>query len=355
MISLGSKKQQTLKKIYLASTLLALCVVFLGAYVRLSNAGLGCPDWPGCYGKATPPSAEVALLHTSDSPLDAPRAWKEMTHRYVAGSLSLLVLAGLVVSIVFRLRGDFKRDIILPFFVLLIIVAQALLGMLTVTWKLHPFVVMSHLLGGFILASCLWWLTLREGMLGQYVVDENPRIKFKIILSIIVVFIQIALGGWMSSNYASLACPDFPTCQGQWFPVLHLGEAFDLWKEVGVNYEGGLLQNEARMTVHFVHRLWAVVVFFTILNLGLTFFKKSRGKPILKIVYVLIGLLFVQIGLGIANVVTGLPLLVAVFHNVCALIILMLLGTLLYLLREKAFVKLLARTSENSDAPPDLL
>lgn len=312
------------KRISWLATALALGVVVLGAYVRLSDAGLGCPDWPGCYGHLGVPESEQHVVQANaaypERPVEAPKAWKEMIHRYFAGTLGLLVLALAVIA--WRRRDEAGQPVVLPLLLLVLIVFQALLGMWTVTLLLKPVIVMAHLLGGLATLALLWWLSLRQSWTPRTGGDAH-WLRPWALLALVVVVLQVALGGWTSANYAALACPDFPTCQSAWWPPMDFKEAFTLWRGLGISYEGGVLDNDARVTIHVVHRLGALVV---LLYLG-WLVRQAMGtasERVLRGMGLLIGgLLLTQIGLGIANVVLTLPLPVAVAHNAGAALLIL--------------------------------
>lgn len=313
------------------ATLLAVGVVLLGAYVRLSDAGLGCPDWPGCYGHLDVPQKpqhiSAANLAFPERPVEIHKAWKEMIHRYFAGTLGLLVL-GLAV-LAWRYRRLPGQPVLLPTVLLGLIVFQSLLGMWTVTLQLKPVVVMGHLLGGFATLSLLWLLCLRQSRRAIPLAGD-PVLTLWAWIAMVLVIVQIALGGWVSANYAALACPDFPTCQTAWWPPMDLREGFVLWRGTGINYEFGVLDNAARVAIHVMHRLGAVLVLAVAGGLCWRLWRTPRLGPLgiwLAIV------LLTQIGLGIANVLLVLPLPVAVAHNGVAAMLLLTLVTLNYLLR----------------------
>lgn len=319
-----------------AALALTLAVVVLGAYVRLSDAGLGCPDWPGCYGRLDVPDeahqiaqANVAYPHR---PVEPAKAWKEMVHRYFAGGLGLLILALAVLA--WRNRASVQQPVALPFGLLALVIFQALLGMWTVTWQLKPIVVMSHLLGGLATLSLLAWLVLRQGRYGVDVVAAEDRaFRGLALLGLVLLLAQIALGGWTSANYAALSCPDFPTCQGRWWPPTDFGEAFTLWRGLGVSYEGGVLANDARVTIHLMHRLGALAVFLYLGWLSWRLMATSRSGVVRFAGLAVAALLVGQLSLGIANVLLLLPLPVAVAHNGGAALLLLALVTLNHLLR----------------------
>ncbi len=355
------------------AVVLALCVIVFGAFVRLSNAGLSCPDWPTCYGRATWPTVTAEVNHPTAldvRPLEVHKAWREQVHRHAAAVLGTLVLllallaarrrrlgvaqillaAGLIaVGIPLYMRGMHDAavacavlgEIILLIaalrwnnddlsraatFTLMLIVFQALLGMWTVTMLLKPVIVMAHLLGGMATFSMLTWMAWRATDSPVRIAGANTM-RWWLIGAVAVVAIQIALGGWVSANYAALACAkDFPTCVGQWVPPHDFREGFVLWRGIGVDYEGGVLDGASRIAIQLAHRAMAVVVFVYLLWIAL----KLIRTPGLWLTGVVLALLMLaQVGLGIANVVLGLPLWTAVLHNAGAALLLFLLVSLL--------------------------
>ncbi len=317
------------RRIALFTTILAFLVVIFGAYVRLSNAGLGCPDWPGCYGHYSP--IGVATFPT----FEAHKAWKEMIHRYLAASLGLMILGLAIFSL--RLKNVSHSVKTLPWILFCLVIFQALLGMWTVTLKLHPWVVMAHLLGGFTTLGLLWCLTLwgrgescdRASQEGEYKIRPYYKFRFWILSGFILLILQILLGAWTSANYASLACPDFPTCQGKWIPTLYFKDAFGVWHEFDKNYEWGVLHNGARVTVHFLHRLGALIVFIYLGLLGLKIVRRKEDFIFCRLGILLLILLLAQISLGISNILFQLPLAVAVAHNAVAALLFLTLTALL--------------------------
>jgi len=356
---------------------LAACVIVFGAFVRLSNAGLSCPDWPTCYGRAAwPTAADQVVDHaaTAIRPVEPSKAWREQFHRMIAGGLGLLVFAlallatrrrprgwvhvlgaalAVAVAIPLYMRGlhagasvlavagelllllgvlrwsnvDLARASTLT---LAVIIFQALLGMWTVTWLLKPVVVMGHLVGGLTTFSLLTWIAWRATDL-PIRSGEAARLRRLLLVGLVLLAVQIALGGWTSANYAALACgTDFPKCAGAWWPDPDFAEGFVLWRGIGVDYEGGVLDNAARVAIQLAHRMMAVVVFGHLLVVALRLLRSPglRGWGAL-----LGGLLFAQVGLGIANVVLSLPLKVAVLHNAGATALLFVVVTLLARIR----------------------
>lgn len=315
-------------------TVVALCVtavvIILGAFTRLTDAGLGCPDWPGCYGFLSVPTAaeDVTLAEQAfpERPVEAHKAWNEMIHRYFAGSLGLLVLAIFVLSI------KAKQSLILPGVLLIAVTIQAVLGMLTVTMNLMPLVVMAHLLGGFTTFCLLFILTIKlrrqlyPAWLENFRFTTSKPLHNLIKGAIAVVMLQIALGGWTAANYAAVACLDLPICEAGW------QQRFDLASALSVptgheNYEYGVFPYEARMSIHILHRFGAIATTAICLLLIVLLLKRdavaNRGMAT-----TVLALLSIQVALGISNVVFHLPLAVAVLHNfVAACLLLSLLGS----------------------------
>ncbi|HCK81479.1 MAG TPA: COX15/CtaA family protein [Candidatus Competibacter sp.] len=315
---------------------LTFVVVVLGAYVRLSDAGLGCPDWPGCYGQLDVPDEAQQIARANEAyphrPVEPAKAWKEMVHRYFAGALGVLVLALAVLA--WRSRSAVRQPLALPLFLVVLIVFQALLGMWTVTWQLKPVVVMAHLLGGLATLGLLAWLVLRQGGYGlEAVAADHGALCNYALLGLVLLVAQIALGGWTSANYAALACPDFPTCQSRWWPPTDFKEAFTLWRGLGVSYEGGVLANEARVTIHLMHRLGALAVFLYLGWLSWRLMAAGHSRALRFGGLVVAALLAGQLALGIANVLLRLPLPVAVAHNGGAALLLLALVALNHLVR----------------------
>lgn len=320
-------------KISLFGCLFAGVVVLLGAYTRLVDAGLGCPDWPGCYGFIDVPDTEeeikIAEQAYPHAPVEADKAWPEMIHRYFAGTLGLII--ALLAFLAIKARADRSQPLVLPLVLLGLVIFQAALGMWTVTMGLLPIIVMGHLLGGFITLALLLllFLKLRAGNRPAY---GSPLRNYALI-GLIIVFVQITLGGWTSANYAAIICADFPTCQGHWIPPLDFAGAFQLSQEGITSYLGGFMGNDARVTVHWLHRLGALITTLYLLWLVVKLF--SNGYP--RFAGWLLLVLAVQVALGISNVLLSLPLSVAVAHNGVAALLLLTMVTLLHMLGQQKY------------------
>ena len=325
------------RNLILITMLLAFVVIVLGAYTRLSDAGLGCPDWPGCYGKliGVPESAsDIAQANKEFTrAVEVDKAWKEMIHRYVAGTLGILVF--IIALVLFKRDQNGERHIGLGIFIAGLLVFQAILGMWTVTWQLKPIVVVGHLLGGFILFNLLGWQWLRTLSLPDLTNIQMPNSMYLFSwLVVIVLFCQIALGGWVSSNYAALACVDFPTCQQQWWPDMDFHNAFILWRGLGVDYEFGVLDHPARVAIHMTHRIGALVTTLVILYYFAKLWRYAGNSKLLRnsSVIILVALI-AQVSLGVINILFHLPLMIAVLHNAIALILLFSIVSSSYLIK----------------------
>ena len=319
-----------LRKLVYATTLLTFFLVALGAYVRLTDAGLGCPDWPGCYGKLTPFHAEAEISGAERlapaGPVSKPKAWKEMLHRYVASLVGAMILA--VVLKVFAMRRRVRREheqpdlsLGLPLLLLGLVVLQGLFGKWTVTLLLKPAIVTLHLLGGMVILAALTWLSARH--LGPPAAErpaEARMLRPWVVFGLVLLMIQIALGGWVSTNYAALACIDFPTCHGQWSPDMDFGHAFQLQRELGMTAAGKPLSNEALNAIHWTHRIGALLV---AAYLGVLAFFAYRMAGLRVYAIALAIALLIQLALGVTNVLAMLPLPVAVAHNAGAALLLM--------------------------------
>ena len=326
----------------LFAAIFAWLVIGLGAYTRLTDAGLGCPDWPGCYGHIGVPSTSESIQKAQalypETPVVAAKAWAEMVHRYFAGTLGLLIL-GIFFLAVKVSRASRQNFLFVAGVLLALLIYQAVLGMWTVTMQLLPVVVSQHLLGGMLLISLLSYIHLRAKHHDMSKAQSAALVKFKpwVLLGLSLVFLQIALGAWTSTNYASLVCSDFPSCNGMLLPHFNFTEAFNLLSPLGVNYEGGVLTGTARITIQMVHRYGAFIVSAYTIGLVAAMLRKSDIKPALKrVAWIVLAVLALQFTLGVLNIYLLLPLPIAVAHNmVAALLIVSMVALVFHTLYEK--------------------
>lgn len=319
----GKQTRRGLTPTVAAATFLAFVVVVLGAYTRLTDAGLGCPDWPGCYGQLVPQDSTNPLINTT-------KAWTEMIHRYLAGTLGIVIFV-MTFFIVKKKSTLKKQSVILALAVSVLVIFQALLGMWTVTLKLFPVIVMAHLLGGLTTLSLLWWLTLTLKPSGKIVTQETDFSLRRLgIISLIMLVIQILLGGWVSANYAALVCLGFPFCENsfQGFQNLHLLEAFNF-------SHSSPLELTERMTIHMLHRMSALLTTAVIGWLAVLTWMRTKNTQLQTTALAMIILLILQILLGITNILAVLPLPIAVAHNAVAALLLLSLVSLNYCIYEK--------------------
>jgi cytochrome c oxidase assembly protein subunit 15 len=339
-----------MRRLAIAGVLLCFVVVVLGAYVRLTAAGLGCPDWPGCYGQLTPSAAQhsaEAQAQYAGRPLELGKAWREMLHRYAVGTLSGIILA----LVVLALSARRQRLVSVPFALALLatLLLQALLGMLTVTWRLNPLIVTLHLLFGMTTLALLWWLTLSlptsswgtsamrgpgRSVSGGGASPLSSAYRLTL-FGLAALALQIALGGWTSSNYAAVACPDFPTCQGAWWPRSDYAHAFVLWRGLALNYEGGVLENAARVAIHLTHRLGALLA-ATALALAALFVLRRKGLAVARPrAWTVLAALALQLLIGVSMVLKAFPLWLATAHTAGAALLLLATLALLRALRAR--------------------
>jgi len=312
------------KCLILSSTLLALCVVVFGAFVRLTDAGLGCPDWPGCFGTLTVPESEMAIIEAQSlypgTIVEVGKAWSEMIHRYLAGILGLIVL--LIAIVGYKVRENLKVKLILPFSLLALIIFQAVLGMWTVTELLKPVIVTAHLMGGMTTLGLLTYMAHRHFGAVSNTIIINLGIKNFIRFGLVLLFIQIMLGGWTSTNYAALACTDFPTCHGSFIPDMDFKNAFNLFRELGMTASGEGLSIQALQAIQWVHRVGAIILttYFIYMAHLLRSYPPTRFYRNL-----LLLVLFLQVVIGIANLLMYLPLFLAILHNLGAALLVIIM------------------------------
>lgn len=311
------------RKLVFAALALTLAVVVLGAYVRLADAGLGCPDWPGCYGQLSPAHAvdEIrrAVAISPEGPVSVPKAWKEMIHRYLAAALGFIIL--IIAAIAIRRRHDPAVRANIALALVGVVIFQGLLGKWTVTLLLKPAIVTGHLIGGLTTLALLTVLALSAARVRRHSVAPHVLRWARIGLALVIA--QIVLGGWTSTNYAALACTDFPTCHSQWWPTMDIGNAFHVLRELGMTADGQMLSNEALTAIHWMHRIGALAVTAALLVLSIRLSRAGLSS----LATAVLAMLLLQLALGIANVLLSLPLPLAVAHNAGAALLLVTLVT----------------------------
>jgi cytochrome c oxidase assembly protein subunit 15 len=337
-----------LRRLVLLGMLLCLGVVVLGAYVRLSDAGLGCPDWPGCYGHVTPAGALAneggAEARFPGWELDSGKAWREMIHRYAAATLGFIIVLIAAIAIVYR--GQRLVSVRFAIALLATVVVQGLLGAFTVWWLVKPLVVVLHLIGGLSTLSLLFWLwmNLRDPA-RQPITTAVPlhlAARRAAVLATVMLGIQIMLGGWTSSNYAATACPDLPTCQNAWWPAgMDWSDAFVLWRGLDINYTGGVLEHPARVAIHFTHRIGAVLATLAVLwaawlALQAALERGGRAGGVRFGAQLAIAAVILQILIGVFMVLQAFPLALAAGHNGGAAVLLLAMLNLNWQLRRAA-------------------
>jgi len=316
------------RRLALLAAAFCAIVVVVGAWVRLTDAGLGCPDWPGCYGHLHPAqvvdqAAEISAANP-DRPFEYQKALNEMVHRYIASTLGLFIIGLAVLSVTNRREREQPR--VLPWVLLGVVIAQGLLGMFTVTLLLKPLVVTAHLAGGLTTLSLLWWLSLSPPR-RELKAAERP-VRRLAIIALVMVALQILLGGWTSTNYAAAACSDFPQCQGSWWPGMDFRNAFVLWRGLGIDYEGGVLEAPARVAIHYSHRIGALMV--SVVLVGLVAFAWWRGQTaaVRYSAAAVLAALTLQLLIGMNLIWKGWPLWLGTAHNAGAALTLVALVTL---------------------------
>jgi heme a synthase len=319
--------QNIYRKLILFSVCLTFGIVVLGAFVRLSDAGLGCPDWPGCYGHIGVPDEAHEIVRAESAfpgkPVEVAKGWIEMIHRYFATSLGLFILA--IAFIAYQYRQQLQQSLGLPLALVGAVIFQGMLGMWTVTLLLKPAIVTAHLIGGMTILALLTWLAMRQMNRPRIMVSE--ALAWHARIGLVVLVCQIILGGWVSTNYAALACPDFPTCNTSLVPNMDFANAFHVLRELGMTVNGAKLSHEALTAIHWSHRLGALIVSLVLITLAFRMLKMTELK---KAVRMLLSVLVLQITLGITIVLLSLPLPLAVMHNALAALLLVTLVIINY-------------------------
>ncbi len=336
---MSTQRLDVFRRLAVAAACVAAIVVVLGAWVRLTDAGLGCPDWPGCYGHLHPAQAagEAAQINAQypNRAFDYGKAMHEMIHRYAVGGLSLLVMA--LAAVALWNRRDPQQPLLPVGALFVLFIAQAALGAFTVTLLLKPLIVTSHLIGGLTTLGILTWLAWRPER--RALRPAEGRLQRFALIGLAVLALQISLGGWTSTNYASMACPDFPTCQRSFWPEMDFRDAFVLWRGLGIDYEGGVLSAPARVAIHVTHRVGAVLAGGVLITLALLSLSGGTTRRVKLAGAALLLAVILQISLGISTVLKGVPLAVATAHNAGAALLVIAMVSLLRALFPQASVR----------------
>lgn len=306
----------------LLGAVLAAVVVVVGAWVRLTDAGLGCPDWPGCYGHVHPSQVVASVANANadyaSRPFDYQKAMHEMVHRYIATTLGLVIIG--LAAFAFWNRRDPAQPRVLPFVALGVVCVQGALGAFTVTLLVVPLIVTLHLVGGLATMALLWWLSLAPAR-RDVKAAERP-VRRLALAALAVLALQIVLGGWTSTNYAAVACPDFPTCQGSYLPRTDFKDAFVIWRGLGIDYEGGVLDAPARTAIHYVHRLGAVLAGALLVALAVTAWRRAQTQGV-RLAAAAVGVaVLLQWLIGMNLIWQGFPLALGTAHNAGAALLL---------------------------------
>lgn len=340
------------RKLAWVTTFLTLDLIMFGGFTRLTDSGLGCPDWPGCYGTSSPFAAH-ADIHAAQSllptgPVTFLKAWIEMIHRYFAMSVGVLIIVLMVMAWV--KRRELKQSPWFATWLFILVCVQGAFGAWTVTMKLQPVIVTTHLMLALTLLGSLVWLASRQMSQASVAADPGAlRWRWAALIGLALLVFQIALGGWVSTNYAVLACTDFPTCQGQWVPPMDFHNGFKLWRELGKTAGGEVIPMDALVAIHWVHRTFAVVV---VLYLAWLATRLRRHAALRKPSMLVLMLVFVQFATGLSNIVFQWPLLNAIAHNGGAAVLLLLLVMLNYRIRAaRTVASIAAGLTDQADLP----
>ncbi|WP_019656104.1 COX15/CtaA family protein [Variovorax atrisoli] len=327
----GSGPARRLHALTVLTLFLTFDLTLFGAFTRLTDSGLGCPDWPGCYGNASPHGArhEIAMAQSAQptGPVTHSKAWVEMVHRYLATGVGVLILTLAAATWIVRRRqrlappsstdGSGHHATLSawwPAFTLVWVCLQGAFGALTVTWKLFPAIVTLHLLGAVVLLAllCIQAVHYRQAAADRLPTPVSPALRNGLIATTVLLVLQIALGGWVSTNYAVLACTQFPTCQDSWWPPMNFAQGFEIWRHLGVTGDGQPLDFSALTAIHYAHRLMAYAVFVA---LGVLAWRMRRIVALRPQARWLAGLALLQLATGLGNVLLGWPLAAAVLHT----------------------------------------
>jgi cytochrome c oxidase assembly protein subunit 15 len=337
-----ASQSQRFFRLALFSALFSFLLLVLAAWGRINEAGLGCPDWPGCYGKLfaplTPQDLSEARRYFPRQPGEEEKLLKETLHRYFSGALGLLIIR--LAWLGWHLKKHVRRQqVLIPGLVFVLVFAQVILGILTVRLQHKPLIGMLHLSAGLMILGLLWWVVLREQRFWRPASSAAPavlrRLRPRALFGLLLVIAQVALGGWMSVNYAALACPDFPTCQGTFWPEMNLADGFTLWRDIGLDYEGVLLNLQGATAIAVAHRVGALITLLYVGWLALHTVRLGARDRLGRFGLLVFLLLIAPLTLGIIAVQTHLPVIVAVAHSAAAALLLLSLITLNHAVRPR--------------------
>ncbi len=329
-----AQKVQRLAALTALTLFLTFDLIVFGAFTRLTDSGLGCPDWPGCYSEASPLAANDQIQQAQQAlpsgPVTFSKAWIEMIHRYLAMTVGALIVALALLS--WAWRAHLPHSMAWPLATLAWVIVQGLFGKYTVVWKLYPAIVTLHLLGALVLLALL---TAQHEAYRNRPVTVSAGLRLAAVLVAALLVVQIALGGWVSSNYAVLACQGFPLCNGQWWPAMDFDHGFTLLRELGRASQGGFLAVEALVAIHMVHRVFAFVVVVSVLLLCATL-RRQADAVARRYAGLLLGLIALQVGSGLSNVVLGWPIVAALGHTAGAALLIGVMTSLVLRCRHAA-------------------
>ena len=342
---LGRSKSAKFFRMALSATFLAFLAVMFNAYARLSEAGLGCPDWPGCYGRVMAPMSahDIKLAQEAENGIDSAavakkserrRVFRDTLQRYLNGALGLVLIRLAVLGWQLKKRKR-TQQVLIPIATMVSAFALVVVALLTIDLQFKPLVMLIQLLGGLTILALLWWIVMREQRFWRSVSASalTRSLRPRALFALGLIGFQIVLGGWSMVNYAGLACPDFPTCQGVYWPSMDFLDAFTRWRDLGVEYESGVLNLDAATAIHMAHRIGALIAVLYVGWLSLHVLRVGIENNLCRFGLLVFAMLLASVTLGAAQVVTHLPLAVAIMHSGVAAMLLMSLITLYHVVK----------------------